>query len=825
MLVGSKPSPLSLFKASLIASMLVAGALQTSVPHKSLVNRAQRLLQSGTTTTGYTITPSPDVKTNCDDQGISPSSLSISVAERDALQAEFSGSTSPLVDALNANVGTIDYSGMATKAAAGPLGVAAAFCILSLLSLFFLFFWSLFECCCKRTCCIKDEPGKPRSTCRVVCWIFGAAVGVATVGVVIGWVVSLGKVAGGAKDVKCAITILYSDVVMGTTLETGGKFAGTTGIGSLLSSYITFINDVTTIQSDATTVKNKNLNTKGTDAVSKYATFKTSFSGTAYNYKGSKTTSATVVPNIATSMKAAIDSSAFETEVNQLNSTAYQIHTAVSQIASYDTASLASVKSSLTSMNSALSTSLETPITNMYNSVAGKNSPDYGASVASAMKTFMIVSIIVVVLFTVAYLVILYFTAKLNKLHGLKVISKVIMLLQLLLGTVILVFAIIGSLLCIAIVIACAVLDGVITTEGYLGKISTDPQMIKIMTNCVHRTAGGDLLKALGADLTQIYQISNISSGMQSYQNISGNLTNQSAPYVGGVFATNISNYLAGDEVARGTPTSEDVQTGLDYFKTLGCAQDVIQPKTCPAGYTQSTNAHTVSTGVNTNYCFNFLTMPSSVTNYGTLPRYTAPCTGTGTLTAAAGGAALQTVYDSINDYRTKTTSLQTFYNTNFYTAESTLFTEMKNSITQLEKINSKITGVTTTLNNLNGTLTAVADCTVMRKEIIMVENVLCYRVGSNFIAQNALATAVGSLLFFYAWFICCGIRLATKIEEQNPNAVSPAFDKMGDQSGAMQQPYQQGYPAAQGHPGQQTPMMVDESRNASYFASPGKAL
>ena len=813
MSAGSTPRPTSLLIATVIASLLIAGSLQTSAPHISVVDRAQRLLQTTTSSTGYTIEASPDVKVNCDDQGISPSSLSISVAERDALQAKFSGANSPLVDALAASTGTIDYSGMATKAAAGPLGVAIVFCALSLLSLFFMFFWSIFECCCKKTCCIKDEPGQPRSKCRLICWIMGAVIGVATVGVVIGWVVTLGKVAGGAKDVKCAITILYSDMVKGTTLETGGKFAGTTGLSILLSSYITFIDEVKNIQADAIGVKNKNLDVTGNAAVNKYNTFKTSFTIASYTYPGSKTSSATIVPNIAATIKAAIDSSALQTEVTQLSNAAAQIHIAVSQIAAYNSASLASMRTSLSTMKTSLSDSLETPLTNMYNQVAGKNSPDYGASVASAMKTFMIVSIIVIVLFTVVYLVILYFTAKLNKLHGLKVLIKVIMLLQLLLGIAILLFAVLGSILCVIIVVACAVLDGVVSTEGYMSKISSDPQIVSIMSNCVHRSAGGDLLKALGADLSQIYQISNISNGMQSYQNISGNLTSQTTPLVGGVFENNLINYLAYTEVDRGTPTSEDVQTGVEYFNTLGCVQDMIAAKTVPTGYTQSLPTHSAIQGRGTQYCITFGNLPTAGTAYGSTPRYIASCTGAGALTLAAGSTALQTVYNSIVAYKTKYATLRTDYDTNFYTAEATLFTDMKTSVTALDKISTKIKGVTDTLSNLNGTFTAVADCTVMRKEIIMMGNVLCYRVGSNFITQNALAVAVGSLIFFYSWFICCGIRLATKTEGANPNAVGPEFNKVGDNSVYPQNNAMQPSP------------MVDQSRGATPFVNQGKAF
>lgn len=764
--------------------MLTTSTLQLPSNHQSIIDRANRLLQSSSST-GYTIEIHPDVKTNCDDQGIAPTSLSITSAQREEEQKKFSGSSHPLVSEINASTSQVNYGSLISKAVAGPLGVSGVFFVFSLLSLFFLFFWSLIECCCKRTCCMKEpEPGAPpRSRARIICWIIGAVIAISTVGVVIGWVVTLGKLAGSAKDFKCAITIFYSDIVRGTKLENGGSFAGTTGLGQILDSYISFIDSVPSIKADANTVVGYDLKTLGATALSKYDTFKGSFSATAYNYKGAKTSSTTVVPNIAGAIKGAIDSSAFLTEVKTLNSTGGQIHDAVAQIAAYDTTSLSSAKSSLTSLKSTMYNDLELKITDLYNSVAGKGSADYGASIDSAMKTFMIVSIIVIVLFTAAYLVILYFTAKLNKWHGLKVVSKIIMLIQLLLGVFILLFAIFGSIIAIVFVIACALMDGLITSPDYLSKFSSEQKMKDVMTYCVYKDGSGDLLKALGADLTEINKISTISDGMQAYGNLSSNLTSQTAPWVGGNFSTNLTNYLAFSDVGRGTPDTEDVKTGYEYFNTLKCSLDQVSP-TLISGYTESATANTVSTGLGSNYCITFGKLPGSgtITNYAT--RYSVACTGAGTLSAASGGAALQTVYDSVFDYVTKYTSMNNFYNDNFYTAEKALFQKLKDSVPYLQRINDKVSSATASLKNLNGTFKAVADCTVMRKEIILIENVLCYKTGDRFITMNNLTVAVGVFIFFYSWCICCGIRLATKRDEQKPGAVGPeGFNKVGDQS------------------------------------------
>lgn len=774
------------FKMSLLLACLVFGTVEAQLDHSELLGRAERLLA-----TTYKITQDPDVKTNCDDQGITTSELAITLAQRDSEQANFQGANHPLVSVLDGSTTTVDYGSLITKAAVGPLGAAGVFFVFAFISLPFLFFWSICECCCKKTCCMKEpEPGQPpRSKVRIVCWILGAVIALATVGVVIGWVVSLGKVAGSVKDIKCGMTIFYSDIVAGSKLDTGKSFAGTKGLTSLIDSYITFIDSVPSIQADAVIVKAVGLDTLATTMTTKYASFKSSFSTSTYTYKGSKTASTTVTPDTATNIKGAIDSGSLQKEVTNLTVTATGIHGAMTKIAAYSTSSLSSTRSMLSSLKSTLGSGLETPITNMYNSVAGKGTPDYGSQVGSAMKTFMIVSIIVIVLFTAAYLVILYFTAKLNKFHKLKIISKIIMLLQLLLSIVILLFALIGSILTVVIVVACALFNGMINSQNYLSKLSTETTLNNIMNSCVYKSGDGDLLKALNATMSQIDDLNTISSGMSEYEAIAPNLTSQSAPYIGGAFATDLSSYLAFTAVGTGTPTSEHVKAGYDNFNTLGCLSDSIALTTssCASGYTQASAAGDSATTCNNSptckYCIVFGSVPNTVTNYQAAPRYPGACTGTGTLTASAAGAALQLVVDSINDYKTKYALLNTNYGNDFYNSELAVFSGMKNKNSNLARIDTKLTDIVSSLNSMNGTFTDVADCRVMQKEIILLENIFCYRTGNNFITQNNLAVATGALIFVYCWFMCCGIRLATE-KPNSPNAVSPdGFNKVPDNS------------------------------------------
>ena len=763
---------------AIVALVLVSlsTASQGSNSHAGILNRASRILQ----TSSQSIVASPDVKTNCDDKGVLATDITLTLAQRDQEKANQPSKYQSLIDAINSD-GAKNPSGLVNKAVGGALGVSIVFAVLTFLSLVFLFFWSLFECCCKKTCCMKPEvANQPRSKPRIVCWILGALVAIATVGVTIGWVVALGKVGGSIKDFKCGLTILYSDIIKGAELEGGAQFVGTDGLSTIITQYISFMDQIPGIKSDANTIKSQNLETKSATMSNNYNSFSSSFDPLIYNYKGSKTASTVVTPVTATSIKASISASVLSGEVTLLKTSASNIAKAADQIASYDDSTLTSGKQNLQSLQTTLNTSLADPLTKYYTSIAGKDSPDYSTQISNAMRTFMIVSIIVIVLFAVIYLVLIFFMAWKGKLLKLKPIIKVVMLLQTVLGLAILIFAIFGSIISILIVVLCAAIDGAITTPGYFSKISSDAKISDLMTACVSRNGDGDLLKALGADLTNIDKFADVNTGLNSYSDIKANLS-QTNPLVGGSFGDNLTSFIAYTAADRGSPQTEDVQSGVDLANSNACALDtvnLIKPASCGL---QSTPSDTINIGKGVSYCFTFGGLPaltSYVSRYSSATSNT--CAGS---TVANGELQLTSIVNSIRDYKAKIISLSTNYNTNFYTSEKALFTAIKTSSAQLDRISVKFADISASLTSLNGGLSAAANCLVVRKEFIILENVVCFRIGRNFYNMNDLAVAVGCMLFFYSWCICCGMRLANE-QTNNPNAVGPqGFSKVGEKS------------------------------------------
>ena len=775
-------SSLSLTKVLFATAVLCFASCQASLidsPGRATLARAGRLLQSNS---NYDITPSPSIKANCDDSGVSAGELAIDLVTRDQEQAKIEGRFPAVVDAFNSG-GSSDYGDLVQKMVGGALGISIVFAVLSLLSLKFLFCWSICECFCKKTCCVKAQAeNEKRGKGRLICWILGAVFGVVVIIITIVWVVQLAKVASRVKDIKCGVSILYSDLVYGTKLEGGAKFIGINGLDKLLGEYITLIDGIGSIKADATNIKNQNLDTKAATMETNYNSFKSSYDPNLYTFKGTAAPATMVLPNIAGAIKMAADGPLGQ-EVKLIKETAIEINKAVKEIESFDSTSIDNSKKTLTDIRSAMGKNLKKPIDDIQLSIVSGGS-NYVGTVESASKAMIAVSIVVIIAFTIMYLIILFCTAKLNKCHKLKCLSKIIMLIQLLVGLLILVFAIIGTILSVAVAVICSVINGAISNENYLttiGMSMSDPTINKLMNECIWKKGNGDLMKALGSETFTFDKITTITNGMQKYKDLSTNLTSQTSPAIGGGLMTNLDNYISFSEVDRGTPQLEDIQTGYDAFNTYGCSIDIIRPNTAPGTYTASTINDAYDFDPGSGYCILLSAFPTH--NYAN--RFAATSQTCTSGTAAQAQLALTQTLDSAADYSDKLASCKSAYDTGFYSAENTLFTSMKTAVPQLSNIVNKIDGALSALKTIDGTFKSVADCTVFRKEFILLENIICYRVGNDFYKQNNLAIALGVLIFVYSWFMCCGIRLSNKQEGQNLNQVGPDsnYDQVGDQS------------------------------------------
>ena len=156
-----------------------------------------------------------------------------------------------------------------------------------------------------------------------------------------------------------------------------------------------------------------------------------------------------------------------------------------------------------------------------YDSIFNAKS-DYFDATKQAANSFLIGTIIVIIVFTVIFLIILIFTAFFNKLHCLKFVQKIIMILQLIAGITILLFSMFGIALTVANYYGCYAMDGIITQKDwiqitYKGKLSMSDEAKRAVDECVYEKGEGDFFKVLNIDISVLNQLTSLTQSINTY--------------------------------------------------------------------------------------------------------------------------------------------------------------------------------------------------------------------------------------------------------------------------------------------------------------------
>jgi len=298
-----------------------------------------------------------------------------------------------------------------------------------------------------------------------------------------------------------------------------------------------------------------------------------------------------------------------------------------------------------------------------------------------------------------------------------------------------------------------------------------------LLDRCVYSGGDGDMMKAMGADIGTIDKMTSITDGMQGYKSLQANLTAQTDPFVGKQLDTQNTNYYNGNPEDRGVPPTHDIVTGYQNFNGYSCLTDkIVMASSCVSGAKASTAGNADPNQFKADaagYCIKYSTLEATNSEYDA--RYgAADCGGTNK------NAELKRTIAAMKKNRVNLKAFMDSYGA-YYTKETAVFTSMKNSITKLNNIVAKVQDAVDQLSVLQGSFTQVVSCKIMNKEVILLENVLCYRIGNDFYQQNNLGVALGVILFFYAWCMCCGIRLS-KVEESKKDAGSNYQDNYPQQ-------------------------------------------
>jgi hypothetical protein len=125
-----------------------------------------------------------------------------------------------------------------------------------------------------------------------------------------------------------------------------------------------------------------------------------------------------------------------------------------------------------------------------------------------------------------------------------------------------------------------------------------------------------------------------------------------------------------------------------------------------------------------------------------------------------------------MNNFVTKYTTL--------FNAEKLYYSGPSNSLydafTKMQTVKGKVTDMIAYLDAFSGDLFKALDCRILGRHITSFEVALCAKFSYKLMYQTDALIALGIILFFYSWCLCCGIRCAPKRDagKSNPSAVAP---------------------------------------------------
>ena len=745
----------------------------TAARSQAVFSRAERILQA--TTTKATFTTKGEIKKQCEDQDISSSDVNITKEKRKELRAEISGRYSGIIDTfVSASASGKDLGGAAqdnaSKLVTGSnILFSAVICALSILSFFFLFLWAITECCCKKTCCVKEQGAQDgRGKVRICIWISAAVVALTSLALAIAWAAYLKQSVNTIKDAQCGVAILYSDVSYGAELSPGSVFIGIQPLKDTITKFKNSLDGVINVKTNAQNVVNKGLNNKATSTENAYNIYKVSVDGTLNTY--AQAVSGTGV-TISIYLKALpeVVKSALSAEVAALKDTANQIHNGCVTIKDLDTTQVTSIKKQLDSLTDQMDNTVQKNLQSMYDSLTGGNTTK---TVSDVANTVFVIVLIVVIVFTVIFLAVLIVTAYLDKCHCLKFFPKIIMILFILMAIVVTLVCILFTVVVIVVYFVCFVTDSMQTQQDSFSKnfkgLISNAQMNTLINTCIWDNGDGDLMAALGVKGQDTNSFTSMIDSATAIQTFFDAFDSKTTPPVIGAIDGNFTNYKTFLDADEGTPSDQNILAAIKAFNDLKCGTDTMALNgKCPAGATvsQTTDGAAVSKG--NNYCFQLNTYP---TDYATpKTRYSAgDCTGDVT----KANAYLTAIYTSKNDYSGKMNTAQT--NTDYVntkTAILDLFNNIKGSKTDLDAILTQLKSASDSMKNIGTTLGKAINCQILNKGIRVIENVLCYRMANKMYLQSGVGAALGFFLFLYSWCICCSLRLANAKQENKGDA------------------------------------------------------
>ena len=781
--------------------LLLALCISTNlVSASSIMQRAERFLQTGFGT--YVPQRDPSVKQNCDDRGAKSSELTLSEKDfKSTMESATSKYAGPRAEIeatlLSAGSASVDVGAVINKLVRLII-VPAAFFVLSFLSMFFLFLWCIFSCCCKKTCCLKEKKaGEPLGFCQKCIFVTAFVIGTALVICSIVWAARMGSTIRQIKYIPCSVAILYSDVLQGTEKGTDASaidFLGVKGFSSMIASIISSINDFSTF-GDADTILSYNLPTTGSNLVTQAGTFvSTESAATSYRMGATDDTKPDSVKTVSATIGTVLKG-----ELDVLSTFGKNMHDAAQVMKNLGNGQQAGMTKSFTDVKTQID-SMGDQIKNLFDLF---NSGSTVKSIESGMNAVLIVSIILVTVLTVFFLFVMFMNLVKNKLHCLKCLNKLFMLLKILMSTLLNIAGLALVILCFIMSNMCYFFFQASTNSAYSDKI-TQVTVRDIFKNCIMSGGTGDLSKLVGDTTSITKQLDDFQKTMTAFTDMDKyalNFTGTVSPTVG----TNILN----DYNDRKNIKIDDLKTSPAYSfeeavnfmntRLTGTNNVAALNGNCPGGVTSSASGDGAGVNSMTAYCIQFgsSTFPT-VNPWKPQLRWTV-ASGTSTTDRQAVEDKKDSFVTIQSDYISRMTTFANKYNTDLYTPEKNYMTSLKSAYDSLQSVKTKSASTVAFLTKFSNDLFKALNCQILGRHIRTFEVALCAKFTYKLMFQTDALIALGLILFFHSWCVCCGIRCAPKRDENNhakPNQVHP--DVQSGQEGQLNPEQAPGQPQFQ---------------------------
>jgi hypothetical protein len=124
-------------------------------------------------------------------------------------------------------------------------------------------------------------------------------------------------------------------------------------------------------------------------------------------------------------------------------------------------------------------------------------------------------------------------------------------------------------------------------------------------------------------------------------------------------------------------------------------------------------------------------------------------------------------------------------YTSNLYSPETTYMSGpsgLKSAYDSLQTVKDQTTSTIAFLSKFSNDLFKALNCQILGRHVRTFEVALCAKFTYKLMYQTDALIALGLILFFHSWCVCCGIRCAPKRDEKSqtkPGAVLPATQEV----------------------------------------------